>query len=383
MKIISLILAAGVGSRTGLSIPKQYYEFEGQSILLRAIRPFLSHKLIDNVQVVIHPEHFDLYNSAMSETKLLPPVFGAEDRQGSSLIGLQAIRKLQPTHVLIHDAARPFVSPELIDRVISELSNSDACVPALPITETIKKVKDGIVLETLDRERLKSIQTPQGFAFKTILNAHLANRNLNFNDDASIAELSGINVAIVAGSHKNIKITNDSDVSDIQNRSTEKQSGEVRVGNGYDVHRFQTGDHLMLCGVKIPFNKGLSGHSDADVALHAITDAILGSAGAGDIGEYFPPEDPKWKNSPSEIFLIEANNIARKNRLKLVNIDLTIVCEEPKITPFKKVMLEYLSKVLEIDITRINIKGKTSEGLGFVGRKEGIAAFAVVNAQKY
>ena len=139
----------------------------------------------------------------------------------------------------------------------------------------------------------------------------------------------------------------------------------------------------MLCGVKIPFNKGLSGHSDADVALHAITDAILGSAGAGDIGEYFPPEDPKWKNSPSEIFLIEANNIARKNSLKLVNIDLTIVCEEPKITPFKKVMLAYLSKVLEIDINRINIKGKTSEGLGFVGRKEGIAAFAVVNAQKY
>ena len=369
MKIVSLILAAGVGSRTGLSIPKQYLEFEGQSILLRAIRPFLSHKLIDNVQVVIHPEHFELYNSAISETKLLPPVFGAKDRQGSSLIGLQAIRKLQPTHVLIHDAARPFVSTELIDRVISELSNSDACIPALPITETIKKVKDGMVLETLDRERLKSIQTPQGFDFKTILNAHLANRNLNFNDDASIAELSRITVAIVAGSHKNIKITNDSDVSDIQNRSTAKQSGEVRVGNGYDVHRFQTGDHLMLCGVKIPFNKGLSGHSDADVALHAITDAILGSAGAGDIGEYFPPEDPKWKNSPSEIFLIEANNIARKNRLKLVNIDLTIVCEEPKITPFKKVMLEYLSKVLEIDSNRINIKGKTSEGLGFVGRK--------------
>ena len=383
MKIVSLILAAGVGSRAGLSIPKQYYEFEGQSILLRAIRPFLSHKLIDNVQVVIHPEHFELYNSAISETKLLPPVFGAKDRQGSSLIGLQAIRKLQPTHVLIHDAARPFVSPELIDRVISELSNSDACIPALPITETIKKVKDDMVLETLDRERLKSIQTPQGFDFKTILNAHLANRNLNFNDDASIAELSGITVAIVAGSHKNIKITNDSDVSDIQNRSTAKQSGEVRVGNGYDVHRFQTGDHLMLCGVKIPFNKGLSGHSDADVALHAITDAILGSAGAGDIGEYFPPEDPKWKNSPSEIFLIEANNIARKNSLKLVNIDLTIICEEPKITPFKKVMLEYLSKVLEIDSNRINIKGKTSEGLGFVGRKEGIAAFAVVNAQKY
>ena len=383
MKIVSLILAAGFGSRTGLSIPKQYFEFDGQSILLRAIRPFLSHKLIDNVQVVIHPEHFDLYHSAISETKILPPVFGAEDRQGSSLIGLQAIRKLQPTHVLIHDAARPFVSPELIDRVISELSNSDACIPALPITETIKKVKDGMVLETLDRERLQSIQTPQGFDFKTILNAHLANRNLNFNDDASIAELSGITVAIVAGSHKNIKITNDSDVSDIQDRSTEKQIGEVRVGNGYDVHRFQTGDHLMLCGVKIPFNKGLSGHSDADVALHAITDAILGSAGAGDIGEYFPPEDPKWKNSPSEIFLIEANNIARKNSLKLVNIDLTIVCEEPKITPFKKVMLEYLSKVLKIDSNRINIKGKTSEGLGFVGRKEGIAAFAVVNAQKY
>ena len=383
MKIVVIILAAGSGNRTGLSVPKQYLEFEGQSILRRAISPFLSHKLIDDVQVVINPEHLDLYNSSVLELKLLPPVFGAKDRQGSSLIGLQTIKKLKPTHVLIHDAARPFVSHQLIDRVINKLSTCDACIPALPLTETVKKVKDDLVLETLNRDLLVSIQTPQGFEFKSILNAHLSNIGQDFTDDASIAESSGIDVVTIEGNHENIKITTDRDVRDIQKSSMIEKAGEVRVGNGYDVHRFQTGDHLMLCGIKIPFNKGLSGHSDADVVLHAITDAILGSAGVGDIGEYFPPDDPKWKNSPSEIFLVEANNIAKENGLKLINIDLTIVCEEPKITPFKKVMLEYLSSVLKLDKKRINIKGKTNEGLGFIGRKEGIAAFATVNAQKY
>ena len=280
-------------------------------------------------------------------------------------LGLVEALKLKPKNVLIHDAARPFVSARVIDNVINALQNHEAVVPVVAVKDSVRL--DGA---SVDRNKLKIIQTPQGFDFKKILHAHqhFSSHWVKITDDAQVFEMAGGGIFMTEGSEENIKITTNNDL-----RST---ANDCRTGNGFDVHAFEEGDGVIICGVKIPHNKKLKGHSDADVGLHAITDAILGAIGAGDIGEHFPPSDAKWKGADSAQFLRHAASLIKG---KINNIDVTIIAEEPKLTPYKPAMRKRIAEILGIDESRVNVKATTTEGLGFTGRCEGIAAQAVVS----
>ncbi|MBO6578142.1 MULTISPECIES: bifunctional 2-C-methyl-D-erythritol 4-phosphate cytidylyltransferase/2-C-methyl-D-erythritol 2,4-cyclodiphosphate synthase [Thalassospira] len=386
-----VIVAAGSGSRFGDPIPKQYHMLGGKSILAHCIECFARHTDPGLIQVVYNPAHQDWYESAtatLDKTGLLPaPVTGGDTRQQSVLNGLRALEAKGPDIVLIHDAARPGISDDVIDRVMTALQTHPGAIPTLPVADTIKQTdRDGVITKTIARETLQRAQTPQGFDFKTVLDAHQKFEGQEFTDDAALLEAIGLDVICVAGTTNNDKITHRDDFGRAQNwaNTTDKETAhmsqeEYRAGTGFDVHRFAPGDHCILCGVKVPHSARLEGHSDADVGLHTLTDAILGAIGAGDIGQHFPPSDMQWKGAASDIFLRHAADLVRKRGGRIVNVDVTLICERPKIGPHTPAMRQKVAEILGIDVDRVNVKATTTERLGFTGREEGIAAQAVVS----
>ena len=371
-----IIVAAGRGQRLGEEIPKQYLEIGGISILRRTIDIFLENSTIDHIQVIIHPNDQNLYEDAVTGLELPAPVFGGETRQKSVLNGLEAIAKIAPEYVYIHDAARPFLDQDTLNNLIENVEKHGAVIPALPVTDTIKYKTEDHINNTLDRSYLYRAQTPQAFRYKAIFMAHRRHEDKDLTDDSAIAEQSGLKVRIIPGSANNFKITTTDDLIKAENM-TQSSYTDVRTGYGVDVHAFETGDHVVLGGIKIPHDHKLKGHSDADVALHAITDALLGALAMGDIGEHFPPDDDQWKGVSSDIFLKHATKLIDDKDGVIANIDLTIICEAPKISPHRDLIRDRISEIIDLDIDRISVKATTTEKLGFMGRQEGIMAQAV------
>ncbi|GHU04584.1 bifunctional enzyme IspD/IspF [Alphaproteobacteria bacterium] len=373
-----LIVAAGRGSRFGGDIPKQWRILNGRSILSHSLAVFAAHPSIQEVRAVIHPDDRALYDNAVMGLALPEPVAGGENRQDSVRLGLEVLASSTkpPDLVLIHDGARPFPDSGLIGRVIAALADHQGAVPTLPVTDSLKQFENG-ALRSRVRDGLWRAQTPQGFRFQDILKAHRQAQGLDLTDDAAVAERSGLDVVLVGGAEENVKITCLDDLLRAEARFS--GSFETRLGSGFDVHRFTGGDHVILCGVSVPHDSALLGHSDADVALHALTDALLGAIGAGDIGLHFPSDDPKWKNVSSDLFLKRASTLIKARGGRIGNIDVTIICERPKIAPHQARMRHRLAEILEMAEDRINVKATTTEGLGFTGRGEGIAAKAVAS----
>ena len=382
MRIAALIVAAGSGTRAGGDIPKQYTTLGGLSILQRSIDAFVASGSICEIRTVIHAGAEGLYTASLSGAPAVlgPPVTGGASRQASVRAGLEALVPSSPDVVLIHDAARPFVSGGVIRRVVDALATYAGAIPALPVADTLKRAHpDGTIGATVPREGLWRAQTPQGFRFSAILDAHrrasTAGRD-DFTDDAAIAEWAGLQVALVDGEPQNVKITTAADIAEARNRLEAGTMLEPRIGTGFDVHRFAVGSSVWLCGVQIPHTHRLEGHSDADVALHALTDALLGTIGDGDIGHHFPPSDPKWKGAASHLFLADAARRVRERGGRIGNVDVTILAEEPRIGPHRPAMQARVAEILAIPVDRVGVKATTMEGLGTIGRREGIVAMA-------
>ncbi len=374
----ALIVAAGRGHRAGGPIPKQYAAIGGASVLTRTIEVFLGHPRVDTVLVVTSPEDRVLYEAAApAHPKLMPPVVGGETRQASVLSGLRSLKAKSPSRVLIHDGVRPFVLPETISAVLERLETAEGAIAAIPLADTLKQSgPDTTISATLDREGVWRAQTPQGFRFASILKAHeaaAAAGTLNLSDDAAVAEWAKLTVALIPGSEANRKITTAEDLALAERMLSPPR---MRTGQGFDVHRFAPGDHVWLCGVKISHTHRLEGHSDADVGLHALTDALLGSIGEADIGTLFPNTDPRWVGAASHIFLEEATRRVRARNGTIGNVDVTLLCEAPKISPHREAMCTRIAEVLGIATDQVAVKATTTEGLGFTGRREGIAAMA-------
>ena len=385
--VAAIIVAAGRGTRAGGDLPKQFRQIGGEVMLKRTLLMFLEHQNVGAVQPVINPEDGDLYSQAsagLGDERLLAPAFGGATRQASVRAGLEALSARKPDYVLIHDAARPFASADLLSRAFAAVKKTGAAIPALTVTDTVKTI-DGLgrVDKTLDRASLRLIQTPQAFAYAPLLDAHrraqAAGRE-DFTDDSALAEWAGMKVDVFAGEPGNIKITSAEDFA----RSEAMQfaaMGDVRTGTGIDVHAFGAGNHVMIGGVRIAHDHALVGHSDADVGLHALVDAILGALADGDIGSHFPPSDPQWKGAASDKFLAFAVErvVARGGRI--AHLDLTIVCETPKIGPHRDAIRDRIAKICSLSAGRVAVKATTSEKLGFTGRGEGIAAYATATVR--
>ena len=370
---VALVVGAGEGQRFGGELPKQYHLLAGVAVMRRSLKAFMYHPDVSAVQAVIHPNHHELYDAAAQGLALPVPVDGGATRQGSVLNGLESLNADEPSTVLIHDAARPLVDPGVISRVLAALQTSPGAIPALAVADTLKRSDGQFVETTVDRQGLWRAQTPQGFHYQNILAAHRQAGGDELTDDAAVAERAGLAVAIVEGSEDNVKVTR---TGDMVRAERILGAGETRTGLGFDVHRFGPGDHVMLCGVKVPHEFGLEGHSDADVGLHAVTDALLGAIGEGDIGTHFPPSDPQWKGTESDIFLRHAGDMIAGKGGRISNIDVTLICEQPKIGPHRAAMIKRMAEILSITEHRISIKATTTERLGFTGRGEGIAAQA-------
>ena len=377
--VAAVIVAAGRGARVGGDLPKQFRPIGGKSMLRRALSMFVEHGNVALVQPVIRREDVAHYRASASGFDVLPPAFGGATRQASVRAGLEALESRKPDIVLIHDAARPFASATLVSRAIAATAKTGAAIPALPVTDTVKTVDAaGFVEQTLDRNTLRLVQTPQGFAFPALLAAHrraAAEALEDFTDDAALAEWAGLKVSVFAGEPGNIKITDEDDFARAE-ALVFAALGDVRTGSGIDVHAFGPGDHVMLGGIRVAHDRALVGHSDADVALHALTDAILGALAEGDIGAYFPPSDPQWRNAPSDRFLAFAVERVKARGGRIAHLDLTLVCEAPRIGPHRDAMRANIAHLAGIAIERVAVKATTSEKLGFTGRGEGIAAYA-------
>jgi len=412
---VALIVAAGQGERFGAERPKQYLELLGQPLLRRSVLAFLRHPLVTGVQVVIQPAHRALYDAAVGDLDLPEPVAGGAARQESCRLGLEALDRRapggRPQRVLIHDAARPLIDAATITRVIAALTDAPGAIAALPVVDTLKRDGGGFCAGTVPRVGLWRAQTPQGFRFDDILAAHrrCAGTGTELTDDAAVAESAGLGVALVHGHPDNLKVTTTEDLARAarllagadalaaaalpltgtaeQAVSAESAPGsrtgrtgggeETRTGLGFDVHRLIAGDHVTLCGVRIPHTARLEGHSDADVGLHALVDALLGAIGAGDIGSHFPPSEARWRGADSGLFVRHAVELVRQRGGRIVHVDVTLICERPKIGPHRPAMVARLAALLEIDPERVSVKATTTEQLGFTGRGEGIAAQAI------
>lgn len=379
-RTIALIVAAGSGSRMGQDLPKQYLTLGGKPVLRHCLETFLAHPGISGVRVVINTSFRDLYDQAALGLDLLPPVPGGTTRQESVRLGLESLAGEAPDYVLIHDAARPFIDAGTIERTIDALARHAGALVAVPVVDTLKRGRvDGKVTfsgTTVDRAGLYRAQTPQGFRFPEILAAHreAANAGPEMTDDAAVAEAIGLDVVLVTGHEDNFKITNPADLARAEHLMSQEM--EYRTGNGFDVHRLIPGDGVIMCGVTIPYHQKLEGHSDADVSMHALTDAILGAIGAGDIGQHFPPSDPQWRGAPSWKFLAHAQKLVSDKGGRIAHCDITIICEKPKVGPHRAAMAAKLAEILNLSLDRISVKATTTEQLGFTGRGEGIAAQA-------
>lgn len=381
--IAAIVVAAGRGERasaSGDATPKQYRMIAGKPVLRRTIEALLAVPSVSLIVPVIHPEHVGRYAAlGLDEARVLAPVMGRETRQGSVLAGLEALAKSAPDLVLIQDAARPLISVPLVEAVTAALETDAGALPVVPVTDTIKRSSDGLFAEgTEDRRKLFAAQTPQGFRFTRILDAHrrAAAEPGEFTDDAAIAEWAGLSVRLTRGETRNIKITHPEDFARAERLIAGDRHMETRVGTGFDVHPFDLGDAVWLGGVEIPFTARLKGHSDADVALHALCDAIYGALGEGDIGQHFPPSDPQWKGAASSTFLAHAAGRVAARGGRIVNLDLTIVCEAPRVGPHVAAMKQAIGNIAGVSPGRVAIKATTSEKLGFTGRGEGIVAMA-------
>ena len=371
----ALIVAGGSGERFGGTVPKQYRLLAGRPVLRHSIDAFLASDAIRHVQVVIRDGTQDLYADAVRGLDLPSAVIGGATRQESVRQGLEALAGTRPDTVLIHDAARPFVDRRTIDACLHALSQTPGAIAAVPVRDTLKRAADGCIAGTIDRTNVWRAQTPQAFHFDDILNAHRTVAGRNLTDDAAVAEAAGLATKLVEGSENNIKITTEDDL--VRAEQMLAAGRDYRTGFGYDVHAFGPGDHVMVGGVRIPHDRALVGHSDADVALHALTDAVLGAIAAGDIGQHFPPSDMRWKGAPSERFLAHAVSLVAERGGQLVSLDVTIVCERPKIGPHRDTVAARIAQIAGIDRSRVSVKATTTEGLGFTGRGEGMAAQAV------
>lgn len=383
MSTAALIVAAGRGTRAGGGVPKQWRPLKGKRVIDWTLQAFRNAG-IQTIVVVLSPEDRDAWNSFGSERDIILTAGGAERAQ-SVQNGLQALQGLNPTlarpitKVLIHDAARPCTSQALITSVVDALDHGPAAAPALAVTDALWTGAEGQVTGTQDRSGLFAAQTPQGFQLEAILKAHASHPG-GAADDVEVARDAGLEVAIIAGEPDNIKITRPEDFARaariLETEDKMDIRPDIRLGNGYDVHRFGPGDSVILCGVEIPHDRSLQGHSDADVGMHAVTDAIYGALAQGDIGRHFPPSDPQWKGAASEIFLAHAADLAREMGFQISNVDCTLVCEYPKVGPHAEKMQAEMARILKIDTDRVSIKATTSERLGFTGRSEGIASLA-------
>src|SRR6478609_3752380 len=375
----AILVAAGRGLRAGAGGPKQYRSVGGQSVIFRAMEPFCRHPEISAVQPVLNPDDLAIFNEAVRGLAHSSPARGGATRQESVRAGLEALTGQKPDVVLIHDAARPFVSAALISRAIAAAGRTGAAIPAIPVADTIKLIDDsGSVEATPERARLRIAQTPQAFRFDAILDAHrraAREGRHDFTDDAALAEWAGLTVATFEGDAANMKLTTPEDFVREEARLG-AMLGDVRTGSGYDVHAFGDGDHVMICGIRVPHARGFLAHSDGDVGLHALVDAILGALADGDIGSHFPPSDPKWKGASSDRFLKYAVERVTARGGRIANLEVTLICERPKIGPMRDTMRAKIAEISGIDISRIAVKATTSERLGFTGREEGIAATA-------
>ncbi len=382
--VAAVVVAAGRGQRAGGEIPKQYRHIAGEPVIRPTLVAFLAHPQIGAVRPVIHPDDEVFYRAAIAGLNVLPPVAGGATRQASVRAGLEALSAAAPDLVLIHDAARPFLTGALITRAIAAGEEHGAAIPAIAIADTVKRIDDqAVVTETLDRSRLRVVQTPQAFAFGLIVDAHrraAATGLENFSDDAALAEWAGHRVTVFEGETSNVKLTTDDDFVRAEALRLAALA-DVRAGNGFDVHAFADGDHVMLGGVRIAHSRGLTGHSDADVALHALVDAILGALAEGDIGTHFPPSDPQWRGAASDRFLAFACARVRERAGMIAHLDVTIVCESPRIAPHRDAIRARIAAIAGIPVTRVAVKATTSEKLGFTGRGEGIVAMATATVR--
>jgi 2-C-methyl-D-erythritol 4-phosphate cytidylyltransferase / 2-C-methyl-D-erythritol 2,4-cyclodiphosphate synthase len=384
-KVALLVVAAGRGTRLGGGRPKQYLDCAGQPVIARTLEALAAAWPFSAVVVAIHAEDRALYDEAVARLSpaagagLAEPVAGGATRQQSVLAGLEALAPAGPDLVLIHDAARPFPSPGLVARAVEAAAAHGAAAPGIPLSDTIKQVdSEGKVLATPARAGLRAVQTPQAFRFPLILAAHRGAARAgiaDLTDDVAAAEWAGAPAFVFEGDPANVKVTTMPDLRAAEVRIAGGLT-ETRVGQGFDVHAFAPGDHVWLCGIRIPHPQALSGHSDADVGLHALADAIYGALAEGDIGAHFPPTDPQWKGAPSHLFLGHAAERARARGGAIVHLDATLICEQPKIGPHREAMRARVAGIAGIEIGRVAIKATTTERLGFTGRSEGIACFA-------
>jgi 2-C-methyl-D-erythritol 4-phosphate cytidylyltransferase / 2-C-methyl-D-erythritol 2,4-cyclodiphosphate synthase len=397
-QIAGVVVAAGRGTRTGLAAPKQYAPLAGRPVLRWALEALAAHPAIGPIVAVIDPADRPLYDQAAAGLQgLLPPVAGGTTRQDSVRHGLEALAENRPDFVLIHDAARPFVSAALLDRILAALTPEAGLVPTLPVADSLKRVAEGgdvgrvkssvmgggvgggvgSVVDNVVRDGVAAAQTPQAFPFAAILQAHrqaLQAGASDLTDDAAVAAAAGFPVRTVAGERGNLKLTTGEDFAFAEAWLARRQ--EWRTGQGFDVHAFGQGNHVMLCGVAVPHTRGLTGHSDADVGLHALTDAVLGALGEADIGAHFPPSDPAWRGAGSDRFLADAAGRVARRGGAIVHLDVTLICERPRIGPYREAMRARVAEIAGIEASRVSVKATTSEGLGFTGRGEGIAAMA-------
>lgn len=380
MLCAAIVVAAGRGSRAGGTVPKQYHIMDGAPVLRRAVAALAAHPDIGAIQVVIHPDDEPLYRAAVAGLeKLRAPVAGGVDRQASVRSGLAALADESPDIVLVHDAARPYLSQDLISRAIAAGARHGAAIPGVPVTDTVKSVDtQGRVTASPDRAGLRAVQTPQAFRYDTLCAAHdaaLAAGRAGLTDDAAVMEYAGHAVTVFEGEAQNVKLTHPADL-DRASGAPAPRLDDVRMGTGFDVHAFGPGDHVMLGGIAIPFSQGLDGHSDADVGLHALTDAILGALCEGDIGAHFPPSDPQWKGARSDQFLAFAAERVRARGGRIGHLDLTLICEAPKVGPHRDAIRARIAEITGVAVDKVSVKATTTERLGFTGRREGIAAMA-------
>ena len=377
--VVAVVVAAGRGLRAGGDLPKQYRQVLGEPAIRSSLIALAGHASISLVQPVIHPDDAALFRAASGGLALLPAVPGGASRQASVRAGLETVQSHHPELVLVHDAARPFASHALITRAIAAGRASGAAVPVIPVADTVKTVDAaGYVTDTIDRTPMRMVQTPQAFAFAALLDAHrranAAGRD-DFTDDAALAEWAGLRVSTFEGEAENVKLTTDDDFARAEAMKLSALS-DVRTGFGFDVHRFGDGDHVMLGGVRVPHTRGLSGHSDADVVLHALVDALLGALAEGDIGVHFPPTDAQWRGASSDRFLAFAAERVRARGGRIAHLDVTVVCEAPRVGPHRDAMCARIAEIAGVAIERVGLKATTSEKMGFAGRGEGMAAFA-------
>ena len=379
---LAIILSGGTGKRFDISKPKQFYKLNKKTIIETSVEKFINSNLFNHIIVVSH-EDFIEFTKKLFKNKNIKVVLGGDNRQKSVFNGLSAAKSLNPKYVLIHDAVRPFFTINLLKKIMRKLEGEISVIPSINVYDSARYFKNK-KYKNISRENLKLIQTPQGYCFNSIYEAHKKIKESTHTDDSMILYEFRNKIKLIRGEKINFKITTKEDynIGKLIVKDSNNNMNDIRVGTGFDVHKFKKGKKLKIFGITIPFDKSLDGHSDADVGFHAIVDAILGGLCLGDIGNHFPPTDDKWKNRQSIFFMTYAKKLLQSEKFKINNIDITLICEKPKVAEYQKRFIQSIAKALKIDCKKINIKGTTTETLGFLGREEGRACQVSVTLSK-